>query len=446
MSHIPGHIATGESATGDVSLGTSAIGSNLFNPDGTFAGQLIEIEGNLFLSAGQQSGQLPRPFTGGNFVLDAGGGDFFQLALNSEGGVIKSGTLTPPTGGGSAPAFSGTEAGVRLAAKLREDADVAQRAFLAEQEDLDRELQLRESRLATARDLVNIRSTEAREARAQGTQLAGEDPFRFLAVARGLQPPTGTTPAAGFKQNLLGAAQFQAPELAGLDSNALESVIGKLSQSAAPQGSATLGFAHGGIVSPTGGATPTGGSQAITVGEAGPEIAILRPDGSVEFVPMAGSAQEGGVFDLGGLAPLFERLRESIGVPGAASFAPSGVDAVNQFRGQFGFLPRYAQQETSAPFQAFAGPVSNIFQGLLEANRFQGVSNPGPEAKRISDLIGRLPAPFKIPPTFFQSLFPAEQNALISAYRFAGIAEADFRHLLTAPQLSATPQRATAVG
>lgn len=333
------------------------------------------------------------------------------------------------------------------AARVAADTARAREAFEEEQAEIDRELRLRESRLSTARDLVGLRSAEAREARTQGTSLAGSDPFRFLAVARGLQPPTGQTPTAGFKENLLGAAQFQSPDLTGLDSNALQSVIGKLSQSNAPQGSATLGFAHGGTVSPAGVSGPDG-SQAIRVGEAGPEIMILRPDGSVEVVPMAGSAQEGGVFDLGGFGPLFQRLRTSANIgphfnPGFAS-----GDTLDRARSKFGFLPVGAEQETDAPFQAFAGPLLNVRSGLNEAFRFQGLSGgaASAEALRISEIVKQLPAPFKIPPAFFNSLFPAEQSALISAYRFAGVPEDDFRHLLAAPQLSTNPQRATAVG
>lgn len=387
--------------------------------------------------------------------------------------------MDTPAGGGAGRTQFASErerdvAGAELAraqagALVTPEERAARLKFEADQAEIDRELRLRESRLSTARDLVGIRSAEAREARRQGTELAGADPFRFLAVARGLQPPTGTTPSAAFKQNLLGAAQFQDPNLAGLDSNALQSVINKLSGGGVPTGG-TLGlaspttptqgpfsFAHGGVVN-AGGATPTGGSQAISVGERGPEIMILRPDGSVEVVPMAGSAQEGGVFDLGGFGPLFGRLRESIGAPATTLGTPKDrLRAISpSLRSQFGFLPLNVEQETDAPFQAFAGPLSNIFQGQFEAleNQFlnaglapaQARSRAQSEASLLSRQVGSLPAPHKIPPTFFSSLLPAEQTALISAYRFAGTPEDDFRHLLTAPLLSATPTPATAIG
>lgn len=525
MTHIPGHVGTADGGDdgGTLQQGqilTGANGERFIAVNTGFGWRLVPEGERTTATSG-----IKLPPTS---VWATETGSIIEV---SGSGQIIGGRAIPAsqffgTGGGGAgrapPAFSSTQAAqaqaeeaakaaAAQAAKVAAEAARAREAFEEEQAEIDRELRLRESRLSTARDLVSIRSAESREARRLGTEVSGEDLFTFLAVARGLQPPTGTTPAAAFKQNLQGAAQFQTPDLTGLDSNALQSVIGKLSQSLTPQGTGLFGFAHGGTVTPGGTATPTGGSQAIRVGEAGPEILILRPDGSVEVVPEVGSAQTGGVFapetthpfglntvfqallgrptafgsqireafdvptdflrgigfnrfskivgggvpakfgsqlragpqllrdllspqpefDLGGLAPLFERLRGSLGGTG---------------RSAFGFLPEGVEQETSAPFQAFAGPVLNIQQGLLEAFQFQGVANPQAEAQKFSALIGQLPAPFKIPPSFFRSLLPAEQSALVSAYRFAGVPEEDFRHLLTVGQLPFSPQRAVAVG
>jgi hypothetical protein len=421
-------------------------------------------------------------------VTDPLGEQFYEFNVADPGLLRDLGFLPKEGGTGRAPpSFASTQAAQTQAETFAREQAEAARGFAEEQAEIDRELRLREARLATARDLVNIKSAEAREARTQGTSLAGEDPFRFLAVARGLQGPTGTTPSAGFKQNLLGAAQFQPPDLTGLDSNALESVISKLSQSNAPTGSPTLGFAHGGTIG-AGTTKPGDGTVAFDVGEAiggmpNPETVILRPDGSVEVVQKIGAAQQGGtfdllrgvsspatstqpvtstqpgVFDLGGFASLFKRLRQEIfrstnADPGFADVLrgfESGIPNVSganrsRVRSIFGFLPPGAEQETSAPFQAFAGPVSRIFQGIKEAFEFQGVPNATSEALRASNLIGLLPAPHKIPVSFFQALFPAEKTALVSAYRLAGVSEADFEHLRTAPQLSFAPQGATAVG
>lgn len=459
-------------------------------------------------------------------------GTFRQLTEGETGNLF-------PTGGGtgtrtsvSAPAFGSTRAAADLqikaaadAAKLVAAARVAeieaQRIFDEEQAEIDRELRLREARLTTARDLVNIRSAEAREARTQGVGLAGDDPFKFTAISRGLAGPTGTTPSAAFKTNLAQAGSFQAPDLTGLDSNALESVIGKLSQLNTPQQTGPFGFAHGGTVdvrSRAGGATQPGdGTVAIEVGEPingqpNPEIVILRPDGSVEVVRKIGAAQTGGTFDFGGFGSLFNSLRQSVGFstgaaggrasvlqPGVASMLGArqrglgsfvrrqndptvfqvtstglrdvgNLDIFSQLGGASGdveflsdqafnrlqqgigsgetFTPESAEgfqvQRRSGAFGAFAQPLTA--QGGLRDLVASGVGFTAGEAVRIRDLIGFLPAPFKIPPAFFNSLSPTEQTALLSAYRLAGVPEEDFTFLRTAPQLSFNPQRATAVG
>lgn len=486
MTHIPGHIGTTDGGGGGNTL---PVGSLIRDAQGNIWEVTSPVAAKLV--SGDVSGARFRRFdaiiraVGRFFVTETGraieinaDGTFRQLTAG------ETNTLFPAGGGGGggaggagAPAFGSTQAGAQFdvdaakaaaaqAAKVAADAAEALRIFNEEQAELDRLRADRQSRLNIARDVIAEKEASARGARAQGTELAGQDIFRFLAVARGLQPPTGTTPAAGFKQNLLGAAQFQAPDLEqftggetagqlGVDINALTSVISKLQGTPDLPTTDPFSFAHGGTVSAAGIGGPNG-SKAIRVGEAGPEILILRPDGSVEVVPEAGSAQEGGVFDFGGLAPLFQRLRGAVGVDPGTNLLGSTGTRLNELRSIFGFLPSGQEQETDAPFQAFAGPVLRIQQGQQEAlqNQFlqagltphQARIQSTSEAKRVSALIGLLPAPFKIPPAFFGALLPAEQNALVSAYRFAGVPEADFRHLLTVTQLPANPVRATAVG
>jgi hypothetical protein len=389
-------------------------------------------------------------------VTDNLNNQFYEFNVADPGLLQDLGFLPKEGGPGRAPpSFASTQAAqtqaeqaaaaaAATAAGVAEEAARAREAFDAEQAEIDRELRLREARLSTARDLVGIRSAEAREARTQGVSLAGEDPFRFTAIARGLAAPTGTTPAAGFKQNLAQAGSFQAPELAGLDSNALESVIGKLSQSITPAQS-PFGFAGGGVLSPSGAQGGTG-AQAIPIGENGPEIMILRPDGSVEVVPMARGAQEGGVFDLGGFTSLFNRLRGSTGLVGSAGVAGTDVRAqlLPSELSKLGVIQGGTSSSGTPAFQAFSEPLSTRFGFQDLARTLPGFS--GGDATRIANLIGFLPAPFKIPTSFFQALLPAEKTALISAYRLSGVPEADFNHLVAAPQLSFTPQRATAVG
>ena len=518
-------------AGGPVQLKIAASGSVISFPGGTFqtsTGHVVTLSpaGEIQLQA--QAGDAP--ITGAE-VRDIGGG--LIGVFDQNGNLIE--VRTAPSGS-AAPSFASTQAAqtqaetfareqAAQAAKVAADAAEARRVFDEEQAEIDRELRLREARLATARDLVGIRSAEAREARTQGVSLAGEDPFRFTAIARGLAGPTGTTPSAGFKQNLAQAGSFQAPDLTGLDSNALESVIGKLSQSNVPQGSPTLGFAQGGTIG-VGRTQPGDGTVAIEVGEPvngmpNPEIVILRPDGSVEVVRKVGAAQTGGTFDFGGFGPLFRNLRQSVGfggTPGRGVELPGFLGASNVLPSGFASMLG-ARQRGLGQLVSSGGPevfmvtpeglrhvgsretlteglgrsfseVENLSAdafarlqqgigtggvlGLEEARGFEqfprsqgtfgafgqpltargGLSDlaqaqPGfsqQDASRITQLIGFLPAPFKIPTSFFQTLLPAEKTALISAYRLAGVQEEDFSHLLTAPQLSFAPQRATAVG
>jgi len=458
---------------------------------------------------------------------DLSGEEFFEFNIADPSLLRELGFLPQSGGTGRAPpSFGSTQAAqtqaetfAREQAALLAAAREEELAEDARQREIDRELRLREARLTTARDLINIKSAEARESRTQGVQLAGEDPFKFTAIARGLAGPTGTTPSAGFKQNLAQAGSFQAPDLAGLDSAALESVIAKLSQlNLSPQ--QPFGFAHGGTLSPSGAQSGTG-AQAVPVGENGPEIMILRPDGSVEIVPMTRGAQGGGVFDFGGFGSLFSSLRRASGTGGGFLTTPglggntiglndilnpsqasalgarqrglgsfvstpgqpvfmvtatglrpiSNPDVLRALggnlanvesltSGQFGRLKAgfgigadfrdegaagsFRPQRATGEFGAFGQPLTT-FQG----QRDLAAAVPGfsvQDADRISQLIGFLPAPFKIPVSFFQTLGPTEQNVLIKAYELAGVPEADFRHLRTAGQLSFNPQRATAVG
>jgi hypothetical protein len=449
-------------------------------------------------------------------VTDPLGEQFYEFNVADPGLLRDLGFLPKEGGTGRAPpAFSSTQAAQTQAETFQREQDEARRRFEEEQAGIDRELRLRESRLATARDLVGIRSAEAREARTQGVQLAGEDFGRFIAIARGRAGPTGTTPTAAFKQDLAQAGSFQAPDLTGLDTNALESVIGKLSQSITPQGAGTFGFKHGGTFSFRGAAQTGGGAVAFDVGEPidglpNPETVILRPDGTGEVVQKIGAAQFGGEFDLGGFESLFRRLRGSTGLTGSVLGAGTDVRApllrseasrlgafqrapgtlltspetstvfvvdetgalrpftnnpifqqsgfrgqdvqtipahqLARFRGGAGISdePFSLPEAGTSSFQAFGQPLNTRFGFQDLARATPGFSSQ--DATRISNLIGFLPAPFKIPSSFFQALLPAEKQALISAYRLSGVPEEDFNHLLTAPQLSFAPQRATAVG
>ncbi len=541
MADRPGHVGT--TGGGDEIEDTlrNFVGLNLADPATGFLGRLrmaSRPNGSPFfwLDAGGNQRQIISSLVTARTLIDpvtrqaiivqpgVGSESITSAGKLSEADLARAFGISTGTSG-SAPSFASTQAAqtqaenfareqAAEAARVAAEAAEAQRIFLEEQAEIDRELRLREARLSTARDLVNIKSAEAREARTQGISIAGDDPFTFTAISRGLAGPTGTTPSAAFKTNLAQAGSFQAPDLTGLDSNALESVIGKLSQLNTPQQTGPFGFAGGGVLSPSGAQRGTG-AQAVPVGENGPEIMILRPDGSVEVVPMSRGAQTGGVFDFGGFPGLFRDLRSSVGVTnpqilqagqgaasGFGSILQSGVASQLGAR-QIGFgalvkTPSSRQVflvtesglrpiTTGSALAPLGGDVRTLSEdqfarldiprgadiGFEEARRFTptrregafgafgepltargglrdlAAAQPGfsiQDANRIGQLIGFLPAPHKIPPAFFNSLAPTEQTALLSAYRLAGVPEADFTFLRTGPQLPFSPQRATAVG
>jgi hypothetical protein len=141
-------------------------------------------------------------------------------------------------------------------------------------------------------------------------------------------------------------------------------------------------------------------------------------------------ALDGSFGDVESLTPdQFARLQAGIGA--GETFTTASAQ---------GFQP----QRRGGTFGAFGQPLNTAFGFGELANATPGFNQQ--DAARISQLIGFLPAPFKIPVSFFQALGPTEKTALISAYRLAGVPEADFQHLRTVPQLSFNPQRATAVG
>jgi hypothetical protein len=399
-----------------------------------------------------------------------------ELASASQQDIINEALNPTAPAGRAPPSFGSTQAAQTQAETFaREQAAILAQARKDElavaeaQAELDRLIGERETKLGIARDIIAQKEASAREARGQGLEFAGEDIFRFTAGIRGGRVASGVhTPADVFRGELQRAGSFQAPDLQqfaggqtagelGVDIDALDSVLAKLGTD---QGVPTsFGFAHGGTLSPGGvlGGGGGDGSQAVRIGEEGPEILILRPDGSVEVVPMAGSAAHGGRFSaesLGGFQSLFQNLRSSVGLQPGALTASTGRGILSDTaRSRLGIAPRGFEPQITgrAPaFQAIGRSLTNVkpgaFQALRAAHPNLSRQDARAQALQLQRTIGLLPAPHKIPPLFFAGLVPAEQKALVSAYRFAGFPESDFRHLLTVTQLSANPVAATAVG
>ena len=429
---------------GGISTGTSAIGLNLFNTDGSFAGQLIEREGNLFLSAGQQSGQIPRPFTGGNFLVDAGGGDLFQLSINNEGGVTKSGTTSLSTGTtGSAPAFSGTQTGLQfqndlaVAEAKRQEAvaagntaearrweqevvriqnefataeRLATEEFAAEQNRLSEEGALQRNRLNVLSSLLSDLAGAQSQARTTLANLQ-PDPFAF-AAAKGGRLQVGTTPQQAFQQELQQTVSATPP---AIDPNAsaesLQAAINQLTGQQAPTAPTAFGLAAGGTVKPS--AQP----QSFLVGEKGPEVMTVTAQG-VQVTPLVGGMQTGGTalfepvpFDRESLFPALE----DAGIFGSLGINQLPVtvrDPNQEIRGtgfpgattfsQLGTPPRLVRDvTTSAVFLIENGQRRFISTAAFEAagfNQNQIVQLPGSEIIQLGPVAGSdVPIGFRQP-------------------------------------------------
>ena len=95
---------------------------------------------------------------------------------------------------------------------------------------------------------------------------------------------------------------------------------------------------------------------------------------------------------------------------------------------------------------ALGSPLSTR-QGFQDLFTAQGLppAQATAEAQRLANLIGFLPAPAKIG-QFFNRLSPSEQNALFSAYRLAGIPDADLQALVDRTGIQGRARIGTMVG
>lgn len=340
-----------------------------------------------------------------------------------------------------------------------QDLDRAQAAHLLAQEQIDRERiaeDKRQNLLNTARALIEAKMTERATARGQAIQSAGNDPFRFLAQIN--QSRVGAdvqTPYDIFKNQLGGIASQQVPNISpNATVQDLESAISKLGAQSQPQGSG-IGFAGGGMPGPY---------EANLVGEAGSQIApgtevmitgatlVPRP-GETTILPLGRGFQTGGSLtsnpfaapnqdiynadekqkqalrdqyenvDLTVVPQLFERLRSD--VTGGAPYSYSQLGFLEP--GQAGRLPQFG-----AGYGAMATPLTlrSGYQDLVKA----GVVSQE-ASDRIVNAIGNLPNP-RNAAAYLKNLTPTEKEALISAYRLAGISRDDYDALVKSATIS----------
>ena len=306
-----------------LTLGSSAIGLDLFFPDGTYAGRLVRGrvpfgggEAPLFLSipGSETEGAQIIPFAGGSFMAQAGGGKAFSLAINSEGGIARSAIVdVSPSGGSSSQQLASQQAGdiaamERLSVQLQAEADeaAANRDFAKAQAALDRKADIDAAKLAAEnalkltliseggaleRELANIQS-RALDVRAE---MIGKNPFRG-AVRQAGGVPRGVDPFQAFMAENQSVIDREAPTLdATMTPAELQAALDEFNVSTPSPGN-IIGLAHGGDV---------GVGETVRVGELGTELVKNMGQGRVKVIPenelgsqrVVASAQEGGEFD-----------------------------------------------------------------------------------------------------------------------------------------------------
>ena len=249
---------------------------------------------------------------------------FLEVAALSQTGPF---APTTPSGGtgGSAPAFSSTQAAADLAfqqqqtldaqaakdqiaflqeqerlatisgdraraADFRNQIDLLERqqGFTAEENRLAEEAALKRQRLGVLSSLISDFVGAQSQARDTLANLQ-PDPFRFAAVSGGAAP-FGATPQQGFQgqlQNLISAPVPTADPSGSAAS--LEQAIGQLQGFQAPTAPVPFGAAGGASIP----LPAPGQSVAVRVGEEGEEILKVSAQG-VEVIPLGGNFAHGG--------------------------------------------------------------------------------------------------------------------------------------------------------
>jgi len=368
----------------------SIIGQTIVGADGRFYTVVDRPEvrlrrsGNLIRPAGiwvqdAETGEFVATLPAG--VYDTGGG--FRVQVDSKGTILSSRSLPADmafggaggSGGGSAPAFSGTPAGMQMEAELLEQQ--AQREFnrTLKLQKLQEAANLRERAMAELNDLRLKRIDERTGARQNLTEMAGEDVFRTIGTlrARAVQGPTLIDQ---FKGELGQAAGFKEPMISPTASMSdLESAIAKLSQPITPQGGASspfrpTGLEHGGEIGKEGEVTPFSmgrpdpftaiemapqmGMTPIIVGErgGGPEL-MLAPKGT-KVIPLTDDEED-------------RMMNGPFNVPGAATGGTVG-SAVKSTFGTTGTGPNFGLEPIQDLFRSFGGGPGST-KGIISRGR-----------------------------------------------------------------------------
>ncbi|KKN28639.1 hypothetical protein LCGC14_0852120 [marine sediment metagenome] len=270
--------------------------------------------------------------------------------------------------GGSAPAFSSSQASQAQAEAFQREQDRLNREFQkqqdklaiearAEENRLAEEAALKRGRLSTLTDL--IQSFVGAQSQARGI-LANLQPdaFKFAAVAGGIAP-FGVTPQQGFTEQL---QQFAGAPVPTADPNAslpsIESAIQGLTGAQVPLAPQTFGMAGGGTVP-----TPFATMTARMVGEKGPEVMVTGPQG-VTILPLSKIMAKGGIVEMGkGADGSFSALPTPFGVATSQGVLP---------------LSKGAQEGGFFPFEPIKFDKSSLFPALTTSGIFEKFDQPLP--------------------------------------------------------------------
>ena len=285
-------------------VGPTLIGAELYNQDGTFAGQLVQRpSGKLYLATKTGSTTNMKAFSGGSYLTAFNEG----VTLGANGELLTSRDIPFPTTPDvpSAPAYSSTrQAQVEAQsfqaeqARLDREAQVARDTAAAEQDRLDRENTARMNRLSDLNDLIQQAMGNQQSAREMKFGLR-TDPFALAGTFSG-GAMRGTTPTQAFGNQLQNFAQAPLPQL-GADAQMpqIEQGIQQVQAMGAPPMGGGFGMEQGGTMGPMGpDFSPPG--YSVIVGEGalnGDEEVVTRlNDGTVLVTPLKGGAQYGGTF------------------------------------------------------------------------------------------------------------------------------------------------------
>lgn len=409
------------------------------DPYSLFSQQTLEF---LALDGDQQAiAELSRRQAGGGTapsIVDIGGG---LVGVKMPDGTWQIREANAPGGGGSTRTQFPSEAALDAAQAELARAQIGNMAA-------QRENERRQAGLSAYTSLADRAMASAAEARKQQAEFAGIDPFRLIAAQHGRAPGTGMTPFDLFKGQLATTANQQIPQVnASSSADQIEAAVNTLigaQQSQANQQPipfAPAGMAMGGVMRPVamGGLPPPaappppvqfgGAGYGVMVGDGtingDEEVMHMKPDGTVEVIPLIGGAAGGAVLpdpNLTVLPELFSNLRSDITRGAANEMAALG----------------YLTEPSGSPARFGEGWGGRLAPLTVEQGYLEAGMDPA-QAKRISGMIGLLPNPRNLA-SRLKSVPLNDMGLVLSAYKMAGMPAATFNELLKSALLTG-PER-----